>query len=437
MRITVVGAGYVGLVAGTCLAETGHEVTVVEVDAARIATLRQGQVPFYEPGLADLLARNINKGRLRFTGDIAEAVPGAACAFIAVGTPQDEDGSADLQYVLRAAEDIGRAMTGPLVVVIKSTVPVGTHRLVAEKLAACSQHAAPVVSNPEFLKEGAAVDDFMRPDRVVVGTGDEQARELMADIYAPFVRTGNPILFMDNYSAEMAKYAANGLLATRISFMNEIALLCDAVGADVDQVRLVLGSDRRIGPSFLFPGMGFGGSCFPKDVRALARSGAEHGVDMYILEAVDRVNARQKEVVARRVQQRFGEDLAGRTFAVWGLAFKPRTDDMRDAPSVKLIQRLQQAGAAVAGHDPQAHKTAREVLGDTITYHDNVYEPLADADGLIICTEWMEFRSPDFKRIGEMLKHPVIFDGRNLYEPDYVNDAGLDYICVGRPDAIR
>jgi len=435
MRITVVGAGYVGLVAGTCLAETGHEVTVVEVDAARIATLRQGQVPFYEPGLADLLARNINKGRLRFTGDIAEAVPGAACAFIAVGTPQDEDGSADLQYVLRAAEDIGRAMTGPLVVVIKSTVPVGTHRLVAEKLAACSQHAAPVVSNPEFLKEGAAVDDFMRPDRVVVGTGDEQARELMADIYAPFVRTGNPILFMDNYSAEMAKYAANGLLATRISFMNEIALLCDAVGADVDQVRLVLGSDRRIGPSFLFPGMGFGGSCFPKDVRALARSGAEHGVDMYILEAVDRVNARQKEVVARRVQQRFGEDLAGRTFAVWGLAFKPRTDDVREAPALVVIRLLLERGARIRAYDPEALDNTRRLLGESITYCDDAYHACRDADALLVLTEWNEFRRPDFERIRSLLKQPVIFDGRNVYQPRSLARLGFEYFPIGRAGA--
>lgn len=432
MRIAVAGAGYVGLVVGTCLAETGQDVTLVDVDEEKIERLCAGLVPFYEPGLADLLERNAREGRLAFTTDLAEAVRAAQVVFIAVGTPESHDGSADLRFVVELARDIGRVMAGPLVVVCKSTVPVGTAAKVRAAIEAETSHPVSVVSNPEFLKEGAAVDDFLKPDRVVIGTEDPRARELMTDLYAPFVRSGNPILFMDNESAEMTKYCANGLLAARISFMNEIAQLCDAVGADVDQVRLGVGADRRIGHAFLFPGVGYGGSCFPKDVRALVRTGEEYGVRLHMLMATDRVNERQKGLLAARVKERFGDDLTGRTFAVWGLSFKPRTDDVREAPALVVIEELLAAGGVVRAYDPEASRTARAILGDRVVLCDTSYSACQGADALLVVTEWNEFRRPDFERIAGLLKQPVIFDGRNVYNPQRMAAAGFEHISVGR-----
>jgi len=432
LRIAVVGAGYVGLVAGTCFAETGHDVVLVEVDEQKIQTLQQGQVPFYEPGLSDLLKRNIAKHRLAFSSDIKTAMEGTKAVFIAVGTPQSADGQADLSFVLQVAKQIGQAQNGPIVVVNKSTVPVGTAEKVRRVIGQYSSHPVTVVSNPEFLKEGAAIDDFMRPDRVVIGTDDEQARKLMSDLYAPFVRTGNPILFMDNASAEVTKYAANGLLASRISFMNEIALLCDAVSADVELVRFGVGSDSRIGHPFLFPGVGFGGSCFPKDVRALIRTGKEHDIEMEMLKATDRVNERQKGVISRRIKARFGEDLTGRVFGIWGLAFKPRTDDVREAPALVIINDLLEAGAEIRVYDPEALQTAREILGDRVTYCESSYDCCQAAEALVVVTEWNEFRRPDFERIKSLLKQPVVFDGRNIYDPDRMHELGFEHIAMGR-----
>jgi len=432
VKIAVVGAGYVGLVAGTCFAETGHEVWLVDVDAKKLAALEAGQVPFYEPGLADLLARNQREGRLHVSSKLAEVVPQVAVVFIAVGTPQSHDGAADLRYVLEVARDVGRAMVGPLTVVNKSTVPVGTARKVRAAIEAETRHPVRVVSNPEFLKEGAAVDDFLKPDRVVIGTDDPAAREIMADLYAPFVRTGNPIVFMDNLSAEMTKYTANGLLAARISFMNEVALLCDAVGADVDKVRLGVGSDRRIGNAFLFAGVGYGGSCFPKDVRALVKTGAEHGVELLMLQATDRVNERQKKVLADRVKRVLGADLRGKTLAVWGLAFKPRTDDVREAPAHVIVEELLAAGAAVRVWDPEAMQTSRERLGTRVTYSESAYHACEGADGLAVVTEWNEFRRPDFERIRALMRRPLVFDGRNVFDPERMRALGFEHHALGR-----
>jgi len=432
VRIAIVGAGYVGLVAGTCFAETGHNVTIVDVDAGKIASLQKSEVPFYEPGLKDVLRRNIREKRLVFTTAIQNAVPGARVAFIAVGTPEGEDGSADVTHVMEVARQIGKNMDGPLVVVNKSTVPVGTGGEIEAVIKKETSHPVTVVSNPEFLKEGAAVDDFMRPDRVVVGTEDAQAIGLMTDLYSPFVRTGNPILLMDRTSAEMAKYAANGLLASRISFMNEIALLCDAVGADVEKVRRGVGSDARIGHAFLFPGAGFGGSCFPKDVRALMGMGRRHGIEMEIATATDRANTRQKLLLSQRVKERFSADLSSRTLALWGLAFKPRTDDIREAPALVVVEELLAAGANVRVYDPEALETARRVLGERVTYCRSSYDCCQGADALVVVTEWNEFRFPDFERIKQLLKQPVVFDGRNLYEPRRMREMGFEHIGVGR-----
>jgi UDPglucose 6-dehydrogenase len=432
LRIAIVGAGYVGLVAGTCFAETGHNVSIVDIDAEKIGSLQKGEVPFYEPGLKDLLKRNIREKRLFFTTEIEKAVLGARVAFVAVGTPEGEDGSADVSHVMTVARQIGKAMDGPLVVVNKSTVPVGTGGEIEAIIKKETTHPVTVVSNPEFLKEGAAVDDFMRPDRVVVGTEDPAAVELMTDLYAPFVRTGNPILFMDRTSAELAKYAANGLLASRISFMNEIALLCDAVGADVEKVRRGVGSDARIGHAFLFPGAGFGGSCFPKDVRALIGMGKRHGIEMEIAAATYRANQRQKLLLPGRVKRRFGADLSGRTFALWGLAFKPRTDDVREAPALVLIEELLAARAAVRVYDPEAMESARRMLGERVCYCQGSYDCCQGADALIVATEWNEFRFPDFERIKQLLKEPVVFDGRNLYDPQRMRKMGFEHISVRR-----
>lgn len=435
MRITIAGAGYVGLVAGACYASTGNTVTMADADPEKIRVLEEGGVPIYEPGLEDLLADSIKAGRIHFTTDLAAACKDAEVIGIAVGTPSTEDGSADLQYVRAVAETIGKNITDYCVVVTKSTVPVGTHKIVTDIIRRHTSVPFDYASNPEFLKEGSAIEDFLRPERVIIGTDSDRARRVMEHLYSPFMRQGRRVLFMDPASAELTKYACNSMLAVRISFMNEIAKLAEKVGADVHSIRMGMGSDSRIGRSFLFPGLGYGGSCFPKDVRALIHTARQNGLDVGVVRAADEANQQQAEFLLHKIRDYFNNALTGKTFAVWGLAFKPRTDDMREAPSIKVIQALQQAGATVTAHDPEAHHTARKVFGESIAYCEDVYEPLADADGLIICTEWMEFRTPDFKRIAEALRTKVIFDGRNLYEPEYVNAAGLDYFCIGRPDA--
>jgi UDPglucose 6-dehydrogenase len=435
MRITIAGAGYVGLVAGTCYASTGNTVTMADANPDKIRMLSAGEVPIYEPGLGELLADNIKAGRISFTTDLASAAAGAEMIGIAVGTPPLPDGSADMSFVEAVAETIGKNIRDYCVVVTKSTVPVGTHEKVRRIIRQHTDAPFDYVSNPEFLKEGSAVDDFLRPERVIIGTDSQRARKIMEHLYEPFMRQGRRILFMDPISAELTKYACNSMLAVRISFMNEMSRLADSVGADVQQIRLGMGSDSRIGRAYLFPGLGYGGSCFPKDVQALIHAGEKLGTEMGIVRSAHIANEQQTDILFDKITGYYG-DLRGKKFAVWGLAFKPRTDDMREAPSVKLIRRLLDAGAAVAVHDPEAHNTARKVLGDSVTYHENVYEPLTGADGLIICTEWMEFRTPDFKLIAEKLAQPVIFDGRNLYDPKYVVEAGINYFCIGRPDAI-
>ncbi|MCC7382786.1 MAG: UDP-glucose/GDP-mannose dehydrogenase family protein [Deltaproteobacteria bacterium] len=433
MELTVVGTGYVGLVAGTCFAETGHSVVCVDKDAEKVARLRKGEIPIYEPRLEELVKRNVKKKRLSFSTELGENVGRADVVFIAVGTPQDEDGSADLSHVLDVAREIGAALTRPLVVVTKSTVPVGTGERIREAIASASDMHVDIVSNPEFLKEGSAVDDFMKPDRIIVGTDSDKAKAVMTDLYAPFNRTSSRILFMDVRSAEMTKYAANAMLATRISFMNEVANLCERVGADVNKVRQGIGSDPRIGPSFLFPGVGFGGSCFPKDIRALLRTSHEAGTPLAILRTVDEVNDRQKQLLLHKVTAAFGEDLRGKQLAVWGLAFKPQTDDMREAPAITIIEGLLARGARVRATDPEAMATARRIFGDRVLLDDDQYACLEGSDGLLVVTEWNEFRRPNFKRMRELLKQPYVFDGRNVYEPEAMRKMGFTYSCVGRP----
>jgi UDPglucose 6-dehydrogenase len=432
MKLCVVGTGYVGLVSGTCFAEGGNDVACVDIDERKIADLRNGKIPIYEPGLEELIRRNVGDGRLRFTTDLAAAVKDSLVCFIAVGTPQDEDGSADLSMVLKATADIAKAMPGYRIIVLKSTVPVGTADKVREAMASQTTHPFDVVSNPEFLKEGAAVEDFMKPDRVVLGSNSERALSLMKELYSPFVRTENPILVMDNRSAEMTKYAANAFLATRISFINQVANLCERAGADVSDVRRGIGFDRRIGHYFLFPGVGYGGSCFPKDVRAVIRTAEEYDMDFSLLKEVEVINEKQKELLVNKVFARFGKDLRGRKFAIWGLAFKPRTDDMREAPSIVIIEALLKAGAEITVHDPEALARAREVFGDRVSYHRGNYDALPGADALLIVTEWNEFRRPDFARVRELMKSPIIFDGRNLYEPSVMKQEGFMYYPVGR-----
>ena len=455
MKVTIIGSGYVGLVTGACLAELGNDVFCLDVDEEKIALLNAGGVPIYEPGLKDLIQRNREAGRLVFSTDVAAAVDHADVQFIAVGTPPDEDGSADLQYVLAAARNIGRHMTGFKIVVDKSTVPVGTGDRVAaairEELATrgLEDLQFSVVSNPEFLKEGAAVEDFMRPDRIVLGCNNDaagrHAKAIMRALYAPFNRNHERTFYMDVRSAEFTKYAANSMLATRISFMNELANLADVVGADIELVRLGIGSDPRIGYSFLYAGAGYGGSCFPKDVQALMRTAAASGKPMRVLEAVEAVNDAQKRVLGDKVVQRFGEDLSGRTFAIWGLAFKPNTDDMREAPSRVLARDLVSRGASLRVHDPVAMQEARRALAqdlaeieggfERVTFCDAQMETLDGADALAIVTEWKVFRSPDFAQIRRRLKTPVVFDGRNLYEPAAMQEAGIEYHAIGRPAA--
>ena len=434
MRITVIGTGYVGLVVGACLAETGNDVVGADADASKIDKLRQNILPIYEPGLDDYVQRNQAQGRLTFTTDVAAAIASAEVIFIAVGTPPDEDGSADLRHVLAVAEQIGRHASREVVVVTKSTVPVGTASKVEEAIAHHARWPFHVCSNPEFLKEGAAVEDFMRPDRVVLGAATDHARSVLAELYAPFVRTGKPILFMDIASAELTKYAANAMLAARISFMNEIANLCERVGANVDLVRKGIGSDARIGASFLFPGPGYGGSCFPKDVKALVRTSRTCGAPLSVLEAVEGANERQKRRLFEKVQQALGTSLRGMRVAVWGLAFKPQTDDMRESPALTLIDQLLDAGVSVVAHDPVAIPEARRRLGNRVVFAETNYAALEGADALVIVTDWNEYRHPDLKRIKATLKRPVVVDGRNLYDPDKMRSLGFTYLSIGRSE---
>jgi len=433
MRIAVVGTGYVGLVLGACLAENGNTVACVDKDQSKVDMLKAGQMPIYEPGLEEMVRRNDHEERLTFTTDLPEAVRASTIVFIAVGTPQGEDGSADLQHVMAVASDIGRAINKYTVVVDKSTVPVGTAKQVRAVVAKETKHPFAVVSNPEFLKQGAAVEDSMKPDRVVVGfdPGDDKAGEIMRELYAPFTRTGAPIMMMDTASAELCKYAANAMLATKISFMNEVANLCELVGADVDQVRKAIGADRRIGSSFLFPGVGYGGSCFPKDVKAMMKSASDRGYDFRILGAVDAVNRKQKERMVAKMQQHF-VNLSGKTIALWGLAFKPRTDDMREAPSIPIIERLLEKGARVRAFDPAAAPVAKKIFGDRIALCERSYDALNGADALAIVTEWNEFREPDFDKMKSLLKSPVVFDGRNIYTPEQMRALGFTYFSIGR-----
>ncbi len=433
MRIAVIGTGYVGLVVGTGFSDFGNEVTCVDVDRAKIEALRRGEIPIYEPGLEELVERNVKAGRLHFTTDLAEAVRKAQVVFIAVQTPEGEDGTADLQYVLAAARQIGEAIEDYTVVVQKSTAPVGTTDRITEEIAKVTEVPFDVVSNPEFLRQGAAVDDFLSPDRVVIGARSERARAIVAELYAPFHRKSDRIIFMDPRSAELCKYAANSMLATRISFMNEIARLCERVGADVEMVRRGVATDSRIGPAFLFPGPGFGGSCFPKDTRALRSTAREHGLDLAILRAVDEVNEEQKTMLLHKAMKYFGPgEIAGKTFGVWGLAFKPKTDDMRGAPSIPLIEGLLGKGAKVIAHDPVAMKTAARIFGDRILYAESPYKAAEGVDALFVVTEWHEFRSPNLERLKSGMKRPVIFDGRNLYDPKTMKEAGFDYHAFGR-----
>ena len=441
MKISVVGTGYVGLVSGTCFAETGIDVVCVDIDQRKIEMLNNGQIPIYEPGLSDIYKRNVEKGRLSFTTNISDSLKEADAVFIAVGTPPGEDGSADLKYVLNVAREVGRYIDHYTVVVTKSTVPVGTsHKVkaaVAEELQKRNCDIPfDVASNPEFLKEGSAVADFLKPDRIVVGTDSEQAIKVMQRLYKPFLLNGHPILFMDIASSEMTKYAANSMLATKISFMNDIANLCELVGADVGMVRKGIGSDARIGNHFIYPGTGYGGSCFPKDVQALIRTGDEKGHSLEILKAVENVNNRQKSVLVGKIRQHFGDNLAGKRFALWGLAFKPKTDDMREAPSLVIIDQLLKAGAEVVAYDPVAMPEAQRMIGDKITYAKDEYDACVDADALVLVTEWPEFRVLNFRVLGKLLQSKLVFDGRNIYEPEEMREEGFTYYSIGRKTVV-
>lgn len=432
MNIAVVGTGYVGLVTGTCFAEMGNHVTCVDIDAEKVAKMRQGVIPIYEPHLDVLFERNIKQGRLIFTTDLAEGIKNASIIFLALPTPPGEDGSADLRYVLGVAKQLGSLLTDYKIVINKSTVPVGTAEKVHTAIAANCKCDFDVISNPEFLREGFAVDDFMKPDRVVIGTKSERAQKVMSELYAPFVRQGNPIYFMDERSAELTKYAANAFLATKITFMNEIANLCEKVGANVDSIRIGIGSDARIGKRFLFAGIGYGGSCFPKDVQALSKTATEYAYDFKVLEAVMDVNERQKTSIVTKIKNYFGNDLKGKKIALWGLAFKPDTDDIREAPALYIIDELLAAGASVAAFDPEAMANVKKLIGDKITYTADQYEACQQADCLLIATEWSVFRTPEFDKIATLLNNKVIFDGRNLYENDKMRELGFYYNSVGR-----
>ncbi|MBP6687409.1 MAG: UDP-glucose/GDP-mannose dehydrogenase family protein [Lacibacter sp.] len=432
MKIAVVGTGYVGLVTGTCFAETGNQVICVDIDKSKVDKLSNGQITIYEPGLEKIFLRNLKEGRLHFTTNLAEGVKDATIVFLALPTPPGEDGSADLKYILGVADDLGKILTDYKVIVDKSTVPVGTADKVQAAIAKNFKGSFAVVSNPEFLREGVAVDDFMKPDRVVVGTSDDRARKVMTELYAPFVRSGNPVIFMDEKSAELTKYAANSFLAVKISFMNEVARLCELLGADVDMVRKGIGSDERIGKRFLFPGIGYGGSCFPKDVQALVKSSSEVNYDFEILNAVMKVNEEQKLFLMPKINAYFNNDLKGKRFALWGLAFKPNTDDIREAPALYMIDALTNAGATVHAYDPEAMPNVKQVVGDKIDFADGQYDALVNADALIIATEWSEFRTPEFEKISSTLKNKVIFDGRNVYDREQMKQLGFFYESVGR-----
>lgn len=431
-KIAVVGSGYVGLVTGTCFAEMGNNVICIDIDENKVEKMRAGVIPIYEPHLDVLFERNIKAGRLTFTTNLLEGIEGAEIIFLALPTPPGEDGSADLSYILGVASELGKIIQEYKVIVDKSTVPVGTAELVRQAISANAQTQFDVVSNPEFLREGFAVDDFMKPDRVVIGTSSAKAKKIMEDLYKPFVRQGNPLIVMDEKSAELTKYAANSFLATKITFMNEVANFCELVGADVDMVRIGIGADTRIGKRFLFPGIGYGGSCFPKDVQALVKSGKDHGFDFEILNAVMDINENQKTVLFPHIQKYFNDDLKGKKIALWGLAFKPDTDDIREAPALYMIDKLSNSGAEVIAFDPEAMENVKHVLGDKIQYAENEYAVLENADALLICTEWGIFRNPDFDKVRSLLKNPVIFDGRNLFELEKMIDFGFYYKSIGR-----
>jgi UDPglucose 6-dehydrogenase len=438
LKITIIGSGYVGLVTGTCFAEMGNDVLCVDIDEKKIKNLKKGVVPIYEPGLGEMIDRNLSEGRLNFTTDINEGLNDSQFIFIAVGTPQDEDGSADLQYVVNAARDIGRKIEKYTVIVNKSTVPVGTYlkvkQAINEELRKRGKEIEfDVVSNPEFLKEGSAIEDFMKPDRVIIGTDNEQSTRLMKDLYSPFFRKGERILIMDIPSSELTKYASNAMLAAKITFMNELSILCEKVGADIEFVRRGIGSDTRIGSAFLFAGLGYGGSCFPKDVKALIQTSNDLGLDAKILSSVDKVNKEQRYRFIEKIIMHFNNDIKSKTFAVWGLSFKPQTDDMREAPSIDIINKLREMGAHVKAHDPIAMGTAKTVLGTKdIEYITNYYDTLKNADALLLLTEWHQFRKPDFEKMKTLMKNPVIFDGRNQYEPSVMKEKGFVYFCFGR-----
>lgn len=432
MRIGVIGTGYVGLVAGVCFADAGNYVTCVDNVPEKVDALKRGEVPIYEPGLASVMQRCMRDDRIAFTGDPAMAVRGADVVFIAVGTPEGPDGSPILTYLQDAVRDVVGAATGPLVLVLKSTVPVGTAAWVRQEVEGLAKHPVHVVNNPEFLKEGAAMDDFLRPDRVVIGTDSDDAWETMQQLYAPFVRSGKPILRMSNEAAEITKYAANAMLATRISFMNEVARLCDAIGVDVEEVRRGVGTDSRIGPAFLYAGCGYGGSCFPKDTQAFLHTGRQHDLGMEVVDAAERVNDRQKEVIVDKVKELFGEDLSGKRFALWGLAFKPQTDDVREAPALVISKALVEAGAEVVGTDPEARETFAKASEVEIDYAEDPYAAAENADAVILCTEWNEYRTPDLERLKDLMRRPVFFDGRNILDPKHAEEAGFEYRGIGR-----
>lgn len=432
MKIAVVGTGYVGLVTGTCFAETGNTVTCIDIDQEKVSKLKKGKITIYEPGLEQLFDRNIKQDRLTFTTSLADGIKEAAVIFLALPTPPGEDGSADLKYILKVADDLGPLLSDYTVIVDKSTVPVGTADKVRARIAAKAKAEFDVVSNPEFLREGVAVEDFMKPERVVIGTSSQRARKIMETLYSPYVRQGNPLVFMDERSAELTKYAANSFLATKISFMNEVANLCELLGADVDAVRKGIGTDSRIGKRFLFPGIGYGGSCFPKDVQALAKSAEDHKYDFKILKAVMDVNLYQKTKLLARIKEYFGGDLKGKKIAIWGLAFKPHTDDIREAPALYNIESLLDEGAIIRAHDPEAMENVKRIFGDKIEYFDNPYEAAEGSDAIFIATEWPEFRTPDFEKLSETVKGKVIFDGRNVYELSVMKEHGYQYYSIGR-----
>lgn len=432
MKISVIGTGYVGLVAGTCFAESGNDVICVDKDINKIKVLKKGKTPIFEPGLEELLKKNIHEKRLTFSTDIIEAVKKSHIIFLALPTPQSEDGSADLKHVLNVAKQVGKYMDGYKVIVNKSTVPVGTAFKVRDIVSKETNFEFDVVSNPEFLKEGAAINDFLKPDRVIIGTSSDKARKIMADLYAPFVRTGKPVIFMDELSSELTKYAANALLATKVSFMNEIANLCERVGADVQNVRVGVGSDERIGPQFLFPGVGYGGSCFPKDIAALVKTSDNYGYNFQILKAVEKINREQKKLIVKKVLKHFDGNIKNKNIAVWGLSFKPNTDDMREAPSITIINELLKNGAKVHAHDPVAMEQAKQIFKNKIKYFKSNYDALKNVDALVIVTEWNEFRRPDFEKMAKLMKNNIIFDGRNIYNPEVMKESGFIYYSIGR-----